>query len=117
MYGKSYTLKTGTFDSSDGSNKTAYYVFQPHKTPSAIIQISHGMCEYIGRYEEFAQFLCSEGFVVCGNDHLGHGNTAKCDEDLGFMAERDGYCHVLADLHKMSELIKAESDKLGGAAN
>ncbi len=108
MYGKSYTLKRGKFDSSDNINKVAYYFFAPHKYPRAIIQISHGMCEYIERYEEFANFLCGEGFVVCGNDHLGHGNTAKCDEDLGFMAERDGYKLVLGDLHKMSEIARAE---------
>lgn len=108
MYGKAYTLKKGEFASSDGRNKIAYYVFVPHKPPSAIIQISHGMCEYIERYEEFANFLCGEGFLVCGNDHLGHGNTAQSDDDLGFMAERDGYKFVLRDLRKMTEIVRAE---------
>lgn len=108
MCAKSYTLKRGCFDSSDGINKVAYYIFEPKEKPSAIIQISHGMCEYIERYEEFADFICDEGIVVCGNDHLGHGNTAKCDEDLGFIAERGGYRFVLDDLQKMTELAKGE---------
>ena len=52
-----------------------------------IIQISHGMCEYIERYEHFADFLTSHGYIVCGNDHLGHGNSVRSNDDLGFFAE------------------------------
>lgn len=38
---------------------------------------SHGMCEHIDRYIPFFRFLALEGFVVCGNDHLGHGKPAR----------------------------------------
>lgn len=108
MYGKSYTLKTGSFRSSDGVNKVAYYLFVPYKTPTAILQISHGMCEHIMRYEPFADFLCECGVAVCGNDHLGHGNTAADDSALGYTAKRGGVDFMLADLHKLTELIRGE---------
>ena len=44
---------------------------QPQTPFRGIVQISHGMCEYIDRYLPFFRFLAKEGFVVCGNDHLG----------------------------------------------
>ncbi len=107
MYGKSYTLERGGFPSSDGINNIAYYVFVPKKSPRAILQISHGMCEHIMRYEEFADFLCSEGFAVCGNDHIGHGNTAPDDASLGYTG-KGGADTMVNDLHKMSEIIKVK---------
>ena len=38
-----------------------------------VIQIVHGVTEYIHRYKEFAEFFTSKGFVVCGHDIRGHG--------------------------------------------
>ncbi len=43
----------------------------------AVIQIVHGMCEYIERYEHTAEWFCERGYAVCGHDLLGHKNTAK----------------------------------------
>ena len=37
----------------------------------AILQITHGMIEYIERYHEFAEYLTERGFMVVGHDHLG----------------------------------------------
>ena len=71
-----------------------------------IIQISHGMCEYIERYEHFADFLTSHGYIVCGNDHLGHGNSVRSNDDLGFFAEKDGWSHLVNDLHRMTMIMK-----------
>ena len=34
----------------------------------------------------FADFLTSHGYIVCGNDHLGHGNSVRSNDDLGFFA-------------------------------
>ena len=39
----------------------------------AVLQITHGMIEYIDRYGAFASYLASLGFLVVGHDHLGHG--------------------------------------------
>ena len=55
-----------------------------------MIQICHGMMEHIRRYDRFARALCDRGFVVCGDDHLGHGRTAEQPEDLGYFGETDG---------------------------
>lgn len=51
--------------------------FSPDTPPIAHIHLLHGMVEHIGRYDEFATFLMSKGFVVTGHDHRGHGITAE----------------------------------------
>jgi alpha-beta hydrolase superfamily lysophospholipase len=43
----------------------------------AVVQIAHGLGEHMGRYAELAETLVHGEFVVYGNDHRGHGLTAK----------------------------------------
>lgn len=72
-----------------------------------IVQISHGMAEHILRYEDFAMFLAEQGYLVCGNDHLGHGNTATNDSDLGFFGDECGsWNYLIHDMHYLMEFIK-----------
>ncbi len=100
---KTYVLTQSTFRSSDGENDVACYVFTPVMPVKAVIQISHGMCEHMMRYAEFAGFMCGHGYAVCGNDHLGHGLTASDDEALGFTCEGGGAKHIINDLHTMND--------------
>lgn len=97
---------TGTFPSSNGISDIAYYLMKPKGEARAVLQISHGMCEYFLRYQEFALFLNAHGIAVVGNDHLGHGASAKTKDDLGWFAERDGWKHLVNDLHTTMELGK-----------
>ena len=79
--------KIESFGSSDGRSEVAAYFFEtPSADPRAVVQISHGMCEHLGRYEAFARYLNDRGIFVCGNDHLGHGLTSGT---VGFM-----YCTI-----------------------
>ena len=54
-------------------------------TFTRIFQLVHGMCEYIDRYRDFMSFLADNGYVVCGNDHLGHGLTV---DDYSFIIRK-----------------------------
>ena len=47
-----YEKITGTFKSSDGESTVPYYLYIPSGNPFAVLQISHGACEYIERYEK-----------------------------------------------------------------
>ena len=69
------TKKTDfTFLSSDGKTRLHGIAWIPEDvTPAAVLQIVHGVAEYIGRYDDFARFLNSHGVIVVGHDHLGHG--------------------------------------------
>lgn len=99
----------GTILSSDG--KTVLHTVKWEDSSvraKALIQISHGMCEYVGRYDEIASFLAANGYVVSGNDHLGHGLSAASMDDLGFIAEKDGYKLMVKDLRNVTERLHEE---------
>ena len=40
-----------------------------------LIQICHGMTEYMGRYVKFAKYFTSRGYIVFGNDIISHGHS------------------------------------------
>ena len=100
-----------TYLSADGETTVHAYVWAP-KEPRAILQLSHGMCEYVERYDEWARRFAEAGIVFCGNDHLGHGRTAKARTDLGYTAARGGAELIVADLYKMSLLIREKYEGL-----
>lgn len=101
-----YKKTTGYFPSTNGTDKIAYYIYTPETDIRGVVQISHGMCEYIGRYEEFAGFLTGKGFVVCGNDHLGHGGSVSSEENLGYFAEDEGWQYLPKDLFRFTRIMK-----------
>ena len=43
-------------------------IWRTKNKPEGILQIVHGMTEYIGRYEALAQYFNELGYVVCGYD-------------------------------------------------
>ena len=108
-----YDMEKSTFLSNDGDTDVAYYVFTPRGAkPKAIIQLSHGMCEYMLRYEPLARALCAKGYIFCGNDHLGHGYTAETEEDLGYTASFGGSAILVKDVHKLTRIMKTEYPQL-----
>ena len=101
-----------TFPSSTGCNTIHARKCVPDVAPKAVVQIEHGIAEHINRYDDFAQFLASNGYVVVGDDHLGHGQTITRDEDLGFFAEENGWDYVIRDIDKLRDLTHAEYPEL-----
>ncbi len=80
--------------------------------PIAVLQISHGMSEYIDRYDAFAEYCCSLGFVVCGDDHLGHGKTAADERDLGYIAQKNGDVCLVEDTKALCVIMKEKYPEL-----
>lgn len=68
--------------------------------PKAVVQIIHGMTEYIGRYDRFARRLLDQGFVVTGHDHLGHGKSVNDWGDYGYFSE-DSNRTLIKDMHQL----------------
>lgn len=95
------------FDSANGIYKVHGKLVKP-LTPDVkgIVQISHGMCEYIDKYDDFAQHLVAKGFAVIGHDHIGHGDSVNQIEDYGFFGSKDGYKSMIEDLKKVTDLAK-----------
>ncbi len=104
-------MRRFSFLSSNGKTELAAYMTETEQ-PRAMVQISHGMCEYFLRYEGFAEHLAKEGFLVFGHDHLGHGNSAPTKEDLGFTAEKGGADCLVADVFALSQSMKAKHPNL-----
>lgn len=75
----------------------------------AILQVSHGMVEYIERYETFAEFMTSKGYMVVGHDHIGHGQSVADKEDWGFFCENAPSDVLVEDMHKLRTLIQEEN--------
>lgn len=94
--------------STNGKNKLRVMVWRPEGEVQAILQISHGMIEHIGRYDDFAKFLAKEHILVVGNDHLGHGESVKNEMELGYFDAEDGSQTVVNDLYEVTKSIKKE---------
>lgn len=96
-----------TFDSGDGRTKIHAVEWKPETDEiKGVLQIFHGMVEFIERYETFAEYLTEKGFVVTGNDHLGHGTSIVSKEEFGFFAEEQGNRIVLEDAHHLKMLTE-----------
>lgn len=97
---------TFRFPSCDGRHQIfARQWLPPSGRPRAVIQIVHGISEYIDRYAPAARFLAGHGFLVVGSDHLGHGRTAAGTEEYGFFCEKDGWHTVSADVRRLRTLM------------
>lgn len=93
------------FIAEDGK-KISYYRWMPDKEINGTIVIAHGMAEHSGRYNEFASFLNQNGFAVFANDHRGHGKTAGIPENVGFVAEKNGWELMVNDFLRMKKIAR-----------
>lgn len=101
------TKKVTQLLSRDGRTKLHVVLWIPEKV-QLILQISHGMKEYVERYEEFAEYCNEQGILVIGNDHLGHGNTAKASGKFGYFCEKDMSKTVVEDLVQVTDYAKEQ---------
>lgn len=63
-----------------------------------ILQITHGMVEYIERYDGFARYLNERGYLVTGHDHLGHGKSVTDSSRWGYFGDH-GSDILVGDMH------------------
>ena len=88
-------------DSTDRQTRLHGYIWWPEEgvVPRGAVQLVHGMAEYIGRYDEFARYLNSKGFVVYGHDHIGHGKSVASKDDWGHLPAENGKEILVNDVH------------------
>lgn len=96
------------YDSSDKLTKIHGMKWVPDGEIKAILQISHGMLEHMGRYDEFATYLAHKGILVAGNDHLGHGYSLQSEEDRGYFCRDNGNEAVIKDMHALYKILTNE---------
>ena len=93
--------------SSDGITQIHAIRWEPEGKPKAILQIIHGMIEFIDRYDGFAKYMAEHGWLVTGEDHLGHGASVLSDEYHGYFGKNGNAC-VIADIHHLREMTHGE---------
>jgi len=98
-------VKNKRLPSKDGKSQLHVVIWEPQGQVKAILQIAHGMVEYIERYDAFARYLNKKGILVVGNDHIGHGHTAK-EKDLGYFTPDHMSATVVCDLHRVTKCMK-----------
>ncbi len=97
------------FDSRDNENKIHGMRWIPEgDKPTCILQIIHGMAEYIGRYDEFAGKMAEKGMLVVGEDHLGHGKSVRENGVYGYFCERDAATVVVRDSHRLKKMTQEQ---------
>lgn len=97
-----------TLASTDGRNRLHAITWRPDGPVRAIVILSHGMVEYIDRYDGFARYACGRGLLVSGHDHLGHGQSVASEADLGYFAPEKGFDCLIEDIHRHREHVAAQ---------
>lgn len=91
--------------------EVALSIWEPDGEAKGIVQIFHGMVEHIGRYDDFARYLNGKGYVVAGDDHRGHGRTAK-QEHLGLVPFGHTYFDTIDDEIIITDYLKGKYPNL-----
>src|SRR3989440_2118259 len=94
------------FTSSDGLSIACVKWVRPQKV-GGVIQIAHGLGEHMGRYEQLAEILLEAEFAVYGNDHRGHGLTAKPSGSFGEFGP-GGFDQLIEDMVSLRVIAKDE---------
>ena len=97
------------FDSRDGEHKIHAVKWIPDaQKPACILQVVHGMAEYIDRYDDFARFLADRGILVVGDDHLGHGRSVTPGEPYGYFCREDAPTVLVRDEHRLKKMMQEQ---------
>ena len=78
----------------------------PDGEPRAVVQIVHGIAEFVERYDTFANYLNSLGFLVVAEDHMGHGQSINGEGIQGYF--HGGWFSAVADTYKLLTDTRAE---------
>ncbi len=98
--------------SKDGETLINAVEWKPEGEPKAVLQICHGMLEYIKRYDHFASYMKDQGFYIVGNDHLGHGLSVKSESRYGFFHEKCGNAYLLGDINELRKITQKKYPNL-----
>ena len=94
------------YPSADGKTRIHAVEWKPETEIKGVIQIAHGVTEYILRYENFAEFFTQKGFVVVGNDHLGHGQSIAPNGKPMYFGPNGSWNFVVKDIDTCKQMTK-----------
>ncbi len=80
--------------------------WSPEGDVKAVVQIVHGIAEYVDRYDGVARYLNDLGYLVVAEDHMGHGRSIEGGSIQGYF--HGGWFAAVADTYKLLTDTKAE---------
>lgn len=101
-------MKREIFEASDGK-RLSVAVWDEGGPFKAAVVIAHGMAEHIARYDEFARYLNSRGYLVLGADQRAHGETDR--DRLGLAKKGDLFESSVRDITEIVEEVKRRGYK------
>lgn len=96
------------YPSSDGKTSIHAVKWIPEGEVKMILQVAHGVTEYILRYEKLANYLTEKGILVVGNDHLGHGKSIIPNSPPMYFGPVGSWNNVVKDIEKCRLIIADE---------
>ncbi|CAM3705211.1 alpha/beta fold hydrolase [Erysipelothrix urinaevulpis] len=84
----------------------------PDNEPKAILQIVHGMVEFIDRYDGFASYLNQQDILVVGHDHLGHGESVNHESEWGYFAKEESADILVEDVESLRKITAEKYPEL-----
>lgn len=91
---------------SQGMGKIHGHRWLPQGEPKAVLQIVHGIAEFVERYDEFARYLTGLGYVVVAEDHMGHGQSINGGGIRGYF--HGGWFTAVEDTYRLLQDTKAQ---------
>ncbi len=94
----------------DGVHTLRVRVFEPEGEIKGLFHVVHGMTEHLDRegYVTFMSTLAGNGYLAFGYNHIGHGDTARDDSELGFIAHKDGWKYLVGDVANAERSVREE---------
>ncbi len=100
-------LKEGYFTGYDGTS--IHYLYAIHPQEKAAIAISHGFCEFAGKYHELMYYMYQEGYSVFFVEHRGHGFSGRKVKELDKVYVKSYDEYVLDFKIFMDQIVKSLS--------
>lgn len=100
-------MKTEKFKSFDGTVLQCY-LWDNVRNPKGVVQIAHGMAEHARRYDDFANYLNQNGYIVFADDHRAHGMTSTKQSAKGIKGYHKGniYFDTVQDECAITAMLK-----------
>ena len=104
---RSWSEMTEFYIPSCGRGRIHCVRWEPEGEPKAILQVVHGISEYVERYGDFAAYLNHRGILVVGEDHMGHGKSVE--GELAPVYFYGGWTNAVDDTYALLKKTRKEN--------
>ena len=102
-----YQKFTGSFRSSNGSNRIQYYIYEPEADIHAVFFFVPELGDSVEGNEQLTEYLTDRGILVCGCDGIGQGKS-KDGAPEGVFAHKEGWLCLERDVRKLIRYVRKE---------